>query len=78
MKTRTYALAALTTLALAGCAKGGGIPQVNKTLVETTVMVKDGMTVVLGGLKKENKEQKITSRVCKQRKKKKLAPKVIH
>ncbi len=26
MKTRTYALAALTTLALASCAKGGGIP----------------------------------------------------
>jgi len=35
--------------------QGGGIPQVNKTLVETTVMVKDGMTVVLGGLRKENK-----------------------
>jgi len=35
--------------------QGGGIPQVNKTLVETTVMVKDGMTIVLGGLKKENK-----------------------
>jgi type IV pilus secretin PilQ/predicted competence protein len=35
--------------------QGGGIPQVNKTLVETTVMVKDGMTVVLGGLKKDNK-----------------------
>ncbi|MFP4472768.1 MAG: type II secretion system protein GspD [Candidatus Omnitrophota bacterium] len=37
--------------------QGGGIPQVNKTLVETTVMVKDGMTVVLGGLKKDNKTQ---------------------
>jgi len=35
--------------------QGGGIPQVNKTEVETTVMVKDGMSVVLGGLKKENK-----------------------
>ncbi len=35
--------------------EGGGIPKVNKTLVETTVMVKDGMTVVLGGLKKDNK-----------------------
>jgi len=35
--------------------QGGGIPQVNKTLVETTVMVKDGMTVVMGGLKKDNK-----------------------
>jgi general secretion pathway protein D len=37
--------------------KGGGIPQVNKTLVETTVMVKDGETIVLGGLKKDNKSQ---------------------
>ena len=37
--------------------QGGGIPQVNKTEVETTVMVQDGMTVVLGGLKKENKIQ---------------------
>ncbi len=37
--------------------KGGGIPQVNKTEVQTTVMVKDGMTIVLGGLKKENKVQ---------------------
>lgn len=35
--------------------QGGGIPQVNKTEVETTVMVKDGMTIILGGLKKENK-----------------------
>ncbi len=35
--------------------QGGGIPQVNKTLVETNVMVKDGMTIVLGGLRKENK-----------------------
>jgi len=34
---------------------GGGIPQVNKTHVETSVMVKDGMTIVLGGLKKDNK-----------------------
>ncbi len=37
--------------------QGGGIPQVNKTLVETTVMVKDGSTIVLGGLRKENKTQ---------------------
>lgn len=37
--------------------QGGGIPQVNKTEVETTIMVQDGMTVVLGGLKKENKVQ---------------------
>ncbi len=35
--------------------KGGGIPQVNKTEVETTVMVKDGMSIILGGLKKEDK-----------------------
>lgn len=39
--------------------QGGGIPQVTKTEVETSVMVKDGMTIVLGGLKKE---QKIASR----------------
>lgn len=35
--------------------QGGGIPQVNKTEVETTVMVQDGMTVVLAGLRKEDK-----------------------
>ncbi|MDZ4242731.1 MAG: secretin N-terminal domain-containing protein [Candidatus Omnitrophota bacterium] len=35
--------------------QGGGIPQVNKTEVETTVMVKDGNTIILGGLKKDNK-----------------------
>lgn len=35
--------------------KGGGIPQVNKTEVETTVMVKDGYTIILGGLIKDNK-----------------------
>ena len=35
--------------------QGGGIPQVNKTEVETSVMVKDGMTIVLAGLKKEDK-----------------------
>ncbi len=34
---------------------GGGIPQVNKTEVETTVMVKDGHTIVIGGLKKDDK-----------------------
>ena len=34
---------------------GGGIPQVNKTELETTVMVKDGNTIVLGGLKKGDK-----------------------
>jgi len=35
--------------------QGGGIPQVNKTEVETTVIVKDGQTIILGGLKKDNK-----------------------
>jgi type II secretory pathway component GspD/PulD (secretin) len=35
--------------------QGGGIPQVNKTEVETTVMVKDGHTIVMGGLKKNDK-----------------------
>ncbi|MDP8212429.1 MAG: secretin N-terminal domain-containing protein [Candidatus Zapsychrus exili] len=35
--------------------QGGGIPQVNKTEVETTVMVKDGNTIAMGGLKKDNK-----------------------
>lgn len=34
---------------------GDGIPQVNKTEVETSVMVQDGMTVVLAGLRKEDK-----------------------
>ena len=35
--------------------KGGGIPQVNKTEVQTTMMVKDGMTIVMAGLRKEDK-----------------------
>jgi type II secretory pathway component GspD/PulD (secretin) len=35
--------------------EGGGIPQVNKTEVETTVRVKDRHTVVMGGLKKDDK-----------------------
>jgi len=35
--------------------QGGGIPQVNKTEVETSVMVQDGMTIVLAGLRKEDK-----------------------
>jgi len=35
--------------------KGGGIPQINKTEVETTVMIRNGMTIILGGLKKDNK-----------------------
>ncbi len=33
----------------------GGIPQVNKTEVQTTLMVKDGMTIVMAGLRKEDK-----------------------
>jgi len=39
--------------------QGGGIPQITKTEVETNVIVKDGMTIVLGGLKRE---QKVLSR----------------
>ncbi|MBU0468686.1 MAG: hypothetical protein KKD07_03455 [Candidatus Omnitrophica bacterium] len=35
--------------------EGGGIPQVNKTEVETTVMVKDGNTIIMGGLKRDDK-----------------------
>ncbi len=35
--------------------KGGGIPLVNKTEVETNIMVKDGNTVILGGLKSDDK-----------------------
>ncbi len=35
--------------------KGGGIPQVNKTELQTTVMIRDGMSIVMGGLKKEDK-----------------------
>lgn len=45
----------LSTVTGSISSEGGGIPQVNKTLIETTVMVKDGMTVVMGGLKKDNK-----------------------
>ncbi len=33
----------------------GGIPQVNKTEIETTVMVEDGTTIVLAGLRKDDK-----------------------
>ncbi|MGE0269223.1 MAG: secretin N-terminal domain-containing protein [Candidatus Omnitrophota bacterium] len=35
--------------------QGGGIPQVNKTEVETTVMVQNGNSIILGGLKKDDK-----------------------
>lgn len=37
--------------------KGGGIPQVNKTEVETNVVVKDGTTIIMGGLKKDEKSK---------------------
>jgi type II secretory pathway component GspD/PulD (secretin) len=37
--------------------KGGGIPQVNKTEVETSVIVRDGMTIIMGGLKADAKSQ---------------------
>ncbi len=33
----------------------GGIPQVNRTFAETKVMVQDGQTIVLAGLKSQNK-----------------------
>ncbi len=33
----------------------GGIPQVNKTEVETTVLVEDGTTIILAGLRKDDK-----------------------
>lgn len=35
--------------------QGGGIPQVNKTEVETSVMVMDGATVIMAGLRGEEK-----------------------
>lgn len=35
--------------------QGGGIPQVNKTEVETTVLVKNGHTIIMGGLKRDDK-----------------------
>ncbi len=35
--------------------QGGGIPQVNKTEVETSVLIKDGTTIIMGGLKKDDK-----------------------
>jgi general secretion pathway protein D len=35
--------------------EGSTIPEVNKTEVETSVMVKDGQTIVLAGLRDQNK-----------------------
>jgi type II secretory pathway component GspD/PulD (secretin) len=49
----------ISTVTKSITSQGGGIPQITKTEVETNVMVKDGMTIVLGGLKKE---QKVLSR----------------
>jgi len=45
----------ISTVSATVSSKGGGIPQVNKTEVETTVIVKDGHTIVLGGLRKDDK-----------------------
>jgi general secretion pathway protein D len=36
-------------------AEGSTIPQVNKTEIETSVMVKDGQTIVMAGLRNQNK-----------------------
>ncbi|MDP8265963.1 MAG: secretin N-terminal domain-containing protein [Candidatus Aceula meridiana] len=36
--------------------QSGGIPQVNKTELETSVIVKDGTTIIMGGLKKDDKK----------------------
>ena len=35
--------------------EGSSIPEVNKTEIETTVMVKDGQTIVMAGLRDQNK-----------------------
>lgn len=45
----------ISTVAATINSQGGGIPQINKTEVETTVMVKDGNTIIMGGLKKDDK-----------------------
>ncbi len=34
---------------------GDGIPQINKTEIETSVMVQDGKTIIMAGLRKEDK-----------------------
>ena len=39
---------------------GSSIPEVNKTEVETSVMVKDGQTIVMAGLRDQNKVHKKT------------------
>lgn len=40
--------------------EGSTIPQVNKTEVETSLMVKDGQTIVMAGLRKQDKVHKRT------------------
>ena len=45
----------ISTVTATVTSEGGGIPQVNKTEVETTVMVKDGNTIIMGGLKRDDK-----------------------
>ncbi len=45
----------ISTVTATVSSQGGGIPQVNKTVVETTLMVKDGYTIIMGGLKKDDK-----------------------
>lgn len=45
----------ISTVVSVVTSKGGGIPQVNKTEVETTVMVKNGNTIIMGGLKRDDK-----------------------
>lgn len=45
----------ISTVVAQVSSEGGGIPQVNKTEVETTVMVQDGNTIIMGGLKKADK-----------------------
>jgi len=45
----------ISTVIATVSSQGGGIPQVNKTEVETTLMVKDGHTIIMGGLKKDDK-----------------------
>lgn len=40
-------------------AQGNSIPIVDSSLVETTVMVKDGVTIVMGGLRKDEKSETV-------------------
>jgi len=45
----------ISTVVASIASQGGGIPQVNKTEVETTLMVKNGHSIIMGGLKKDDK-----------------------